>query len=241
MRLLVASPPKTGNVWYEHLVSVAFGLEWIRTAPIFDYWNSGNLCGLESFIAAGQYPEFSVCHQHFWPTADLFSLAKRSGIEFVTTLRHPFDQFVSWYWYIQRFPEAFISVDDPGAVAIGKPIDDPVVLGLLASHFGRFIEQGVQWLESGRSLIVRYEEMHDDPVEVLARTSRRLHIKPLVDATDAIVRSRPDAMRALSADLNLHIRTGIVGDWRNHLTDHHLAIFRTRHRAHIERLGYSLD
>ena len=34
LRILVAGPPKTGNVWLEKLLSLAFGLEWIRQAPI---------------------------------------------------------------------------------------------------------------------------------------------------------------------------------------------------------------
>src|SRR6185503_11502312 len=95
VRLLVAAPPKTGNVWCEKLFSLAFGLEWLRTAPPYDYWGRRDPDGLREFIGSGAYPERSICHQHFWPSGELFDIARAHDIGFVTTLRDPYDQFVS--------------------------------------------------------------------------------------------------------------------------------------------------
>lgn len=39
-------------------------------------------------------------------------------------------------------------------------------------------------------------------------------------------------------DEHSHYRKGMAGDWVNHLTDHHLAVFRKRYGDLIERLGY---
>ena len=65
MRLLIASPPKTGNVWMEKLCSVAFGLRWLTEGPAVDYWNSTDPDGLGGFLESGRFPEAAVCHQHF--------------------------------------------------------------------------------------------------------------------------------------------------------------------------------
>ena len=98
LRILVAGPPKTGNVWLEKLLSLAFDLEWIRQAPSYDFWSRHDLSGLEAFIADGGFRPSSICHQHFWPSEALFSIAPTHRIALVTTLRDPNDQFVSWYF-----------------------------------------------------------------------------------------------------------------------------------------------
>ena len=241
MRLLVAAPPKTGNVWFEHLVSVAYGLQWIRQAPPVDYWKSEGAGGLREVLASGVFPVDAVCHQHFGPSAELLAIAAEWDIALATTLRHPYDQFVSWYWYIQRFPDAFRAANDPGAAAIDKPLDDPIVLDLLATRFGRFIDQGVAWLESGRSLIVRYDALHESPADVVEQAGRLIGRVPVVPVEEAIARSNADAMRRQSPDLQLHVRSARTGDWRDHLTEPHLEVFRTVHRTRIERLGYVVE
>jgi hypothetical protein len=39
-------------------------------------------------------------------------------------------------------------------------------------------------------------------------------------------------------DESSHYRKGVAGDWRNHLTDDHLKLFRKRYGDLVERLGY---
>lgn len=39
-------------------------------------------------------------------------------------------------------------------------------------------------------------------------------------------------------DEKSHYRKGVAGDWRNHLTDDHLELFRKRYDDLVERLGY---
>jgi hypothetical protein len=241
MRLLIAAPPKTGNVWLEKLCSVAFGLRWLREVPAVDYWNSTDPDGLDGFLESGRFPETAVCHQHFWPSTTLFTLAKSWDIKIATTLRDPYDQFVSWYWYVQRFPEAFEAAGDPGTAVIGKSIDDEAVLDFLGSRFGRFLDQGLAWLESGQSLIVRYEDLHVRPTEILSRVESRFDLKPSAATGEAVHGASAEKLREESPSLRLHVRAACVGDWKNHLTEAHLGVFRQRHRSRIERLGYAVQ
>jgi hypothetical protein len=75
MRVLVAAPPKTGNVWLERLLSLAFGFQWIREAPTVDYWGAKDVGALRQFLASGRLPKMTICHQHFWPSEELFDVA----------------------------------------------------------------------------------------------------------------------------------------------------------------------
>ena len=72
-------------------------------------------------------------------------------------------------------------------------------------------------------------------------------------ATDAIQPVPPEriatAIEACQADnllqsrkgLKRRIRSATVGDWRNHLTEEHLAIFRDVHAGRIRALGYAVQ
>jgi hypothetical protein len=238
LRILVAGPPKTGNVWVEKLFSLSFGLNWIRQAPPYDYWGHRDLSGLEQFIADGLFPPASVVHQHFWPSPILYSVARRHGIHLVTTVRDPYDQFVSWYFYIQNFAGAFVAAQDPGVRAIGKPIDHPDVLDLLAHEFGAFLDQAIAWVTSGTSLVIRYEALHRDPHEVLRAANRRFGLPFAMDVEEAVAGARPDRMRQDGPDMVRHIRSARVGDCHQHLSDAHRHLFRQWHGSRLERLGY---
>jgi Sulfotransferase domain len=238
MRILVAAPPKTGNVWLEKMFSLNYGLQWIRSSPAYDYWGTRDTAPLADFIASGTYPHGSVCHQHYWPSDPLFQIAQDNEIRLATTLRDPYDQFVSWYFYIQNFSDAFVAANDPGQRAIGKPIGHVDVLDLLSHEFGVFLDQGIAWLESGRSLIVRYEQLHSAPEAVLAASKEYLSLTPARTMADAIAGASVDNMRLEGPDLKRHIRTGRAGAWSEHLTGSHREIFLSRHGERLERLGY---
>jgi hypothetical protein len=240
MRVLVAAPPKTGNVWFEKLVSLAFGLTWVRAAPRYEYWTTRDPEPLLDFISAGAYPDGAVCHQHYWPSERLFEIARDREIALVTTVRDPYDQFVSWYHYIQNFADAFVAAGDPGQRAIGKPIDHADVLDLLANEFGAFLDQGIAWLDSGRSLLVRYEDLHANAEAVLIDAQRYFDLSPAIDLAHAIAGANAASMRRESADLARHIRSARIGGWRDHLLPVHLEIFRDRHARRVGRLGYAV-
>ena len=242
MRVLVGAPPKTGNVWVERLFSLAFGLTWIRQAPTYDYWGTRDLAGLQQFIDAGHFPSSSIVHQHFWPSRALDEIARGHGIHLVTTIRDPYDQFVSWYFYIQSFADDFVAARDPGQRAIGKPIDHPDVLDLPANEFGAFLDQAVEWLASGTSLVIRYETLHRDSPGVLAEGSRYLGVPLTIPADEAIRGATAERMREDGTpEMVRHVRAARVGDSRAHLTDAHSRLFRLRHTSRIERLGYAVQ
>ena len=60
----------------------------------------------------------------------------------------------------------------------GKAIDDPVVLAYLADSFGSQLQKGIDWLESGASVVVRYERLVDRPEEELTRATDQIQPAP---------------------------------------------------------------
>src|SRR6185312_14923749 len=77
-----------------------------------------------------------------------------------------------------------------------------------------------------------------DPVREIARITAEIQPVGLDVIRAGVQASDANVLRKKSESLAKHIRRGAVGDWRNYLTDEHLAIFREYHGDIIERIGY---
>ena len=97
-----------------------------------------------------------------------------------------------------------------------------------------------EWLESGRTLVVRYERLHSDPIEEL---------RPVTDRSSRCRTSAsPPRWRAAApttcarwvVERSKHVRAAKVGDSREKLNDEHLAVFREKYADMIRALGYEV-
>jgi Sulfotransferase domain len=238
MRLIVAGPPKTGNVWLKSLLADVYDLGLLRDIPGIP------LDELQQFLDAGQFPHGAIFHQHFRPCEGLFRLVGEHRIRLITALRHPYDVFVSLFYYVQSFSHLFT----PGAqlhVLVGKPIDHPAVLDFLSrgdDGFGLQITLAQRWLGNAeRTVLTRYEALADDPLAELTRITGELLPVASSRLRGAVERCRADRMRRQSPTLSRHIRKGTAGDWRNHLSDRHLEVLNLHHGGRIQTLGYPLE
>jgi hypothetical protein len=183
-------------------------------------------------------PDGVIFHQHYHANSELLEVIEEQGVDVVTTLRDPYDQFVSLFFYVQNFPDAFRAADDPAQAMIGKRIDDEAALSFLAGEFGRYLEQGVGWLRNG-SAVVRYEDLVAAPELTVRRLLDRIAPRNPCTIRDSLEAASADRMREQSPELRLHIRAATTGDWRNHLNADHLRAM-AMHGAKITELGYTV-
>ncbi len=236
IRIIVAGPPKTGNVWIKHILAELYGLHIISPEP------GAEVEELQSFLQNGQFPPDSIFQQHYWPTEEFLSLVAAEQIHLVTVLRNPYDAFVSLYHFVQNFPENFPPGHELHPLRKNL-IDDPEIFAFIArvqKGFGIHLQLAYEWLASERSQIVRYEDLQLDPFPEVARLASR--IAPVEEAAirAAIEASSAEKMRKRSNRLSRHIRKAKVGDWKNHLSEEHLQVFRANHADLIEKLGYEV-
>lgn len=241
MRILIVAPPKTGNSWLKCLFSSAYGLDWLTADRVP---GGTSLDGFATWLASGGFPDNAVFHHHYDYSPELVALATADSIHLATILRDPYDMFVSRYFFAQAQADnekrAGKAVDRTPDAMVGKAIDDPVVLAYLADPFGAELQKGIDWLESGASVVVRYERLVDRPEEELSGATDRIQpispdrVRAAIEACQAetLLRSRKGLKR--------RIRAATSGDWRNHLTPIHLDIFRDRHADRIRALGYEV-
>lgn len=237
MRLLIASPRKTGNAQLRCLLASAYGLELIgsRDAP-----DGSEVTAVESWL--GDFPDRRVAHTTFRHSPRLAKIAAEHDVMLVAVIRHPFDLLVSIHEIAQRLSDKkghHSERKEPWAPLAGRALDDPAVLTYLSDGFSDEISWLKEWHDSGAPL-VRFELLEADPaaaVTELATVLGELDEDVIARAVaicpgESMVRSSPVRGRRMPPVP--------PGTWRSRLSDDQLVILRDRYGDDVRHLGYEL-
>lgn len=154
-----------------------------------------------------------VSHQHLDPTSGLLQWAKHNGVVFVTTVRHPADVLVSLCNYVMRFDGEELLQEalrqDDGSFG------DHVTAYVRKSFFV-LMNQSVSWLRTGRSAIVRYEELWREPVETLRKLTDGIQHVPSNAIEDAVRSCSLESMKRQSTGKDRQFfQKGGTDNWRD--------------------------
>lgn len=237
MRILIAGPPKTGNMWLKCLLAQIYDLRWI---PPGQFPARPDAALFAEWAAAGGFTDNSIFHQHYKFSPELADAADAIPAHLVSIIRDPYDAFVSTYFTIQQHAPGAGNRPRNRSELYGKDLHGQEVLQMLrdGGYLGN-LTKAEAWLQSGRAIVLRYEELHRDPVAILTGLSDRLGPASPAKIEAAVRHCSADAMRQRGGGEAEHVRSATVGDSYNHLTDEHLAVFRDdRYARLIESLGY---
>jgi hypothetical protein len=238
MRILIASPPKTGNVWLKCLLGSIYDLKWLKDAEIPSRPEPDLF---EEWVEQGGFRDGTIFHQHYRYSEEFCRAVEAVPAHLVTIIRDPYDAFVSTYFTIQqRAAEGKLGKSRSTALA-GKPLDHPDTLAFLESggYRGNF-RKAADWLHSGRAVVLRYEELLRDPMGTLTRATDQ--IAPVVPEriAHAVEECSAENMRQRGAGMAKHVRTATVGDSKKYLGEEHFRIFRERYADLIRGMGYEV-
>jgi hypothetical protein len=255
MRIIISSPPKMGNKWIKCLLSQVYDLEWIVGEDSPDT----NIKRFMQYVSERRLPDNTIFHQHCRYDPRLCYLINQIPAHLVTIVRDPYDAFVSMYHWIQtrtdydrqrgrvremrprpRDARVGQASERPRNAMVGKPIDDPLILQYLANEYGPLIVRASEWVHSGRAIVVRYEDLHRDPVEALTRVTNQIEPVETERIERAIEACSADNMRKMSRRMAQHVRAAKVGDSRDKLGEPHLKIFREKYSELLTSLGYEV-
>jgi hypothetical protein len=241
MRIVIVSAPRSGNHWVECLLGTIYSLERKggskkpkATTPM----------AVQQWVLAGGFRDGWIMHMHRGFHASFCDVLEAVPAHLVTVVRDPYDAFVSrYYWTQNRMPSnPEHGARRPRHRMVGKPLDDPEVLAFLADPkgFATHLTQANAWLHSGRAIVVRYEDLHQCPVEALTRVTDQIAPVEPERIAAAIEECRAENMRQKSAMMAWNVRVAKVGDSRERLSEAHLAIFREQYADLIRSLGYEV-
>lgn len=238
VRIIIAGPPKAGNVWLKCILAHIYDLRPLtnRETP-----RRPQLHLLRDWVDQGRFPDGTLFHQHYDYSEDLAALIERIPAHAVTIIRDPYDGFVSSYFTIQQHKDDGLRSGRRTDIMMGKSLSDPDVVAYLRNGgFRNNMRRAKEWLESGRSLIVRYERLHSDPIAELRTVTDTIQPVPDEKITAAVDACTADKMRLMGGERSKHVRAAKVGDSREKLNEEHLAIFREKYADMIKDLGYEV-
>lgn len=236
MRIVIAGPPKTGNMWLKCLLGRAYGLRWLRP---FETPERPDAESLLAWLAAGRFPEDTIFHQHYDYSPEIAAALKATPAHLVTIIRDPYDAFVSTYYTLQLHAENRNEKGRKFTELMGKPLDDPEVIAFLRQGgYRNNLQKARDWATSGAAVVLRYEELIADPLAALRTAAAQ--IAPVADSQLelAIDYCRADRMRERTKGGRQHVRAATVGDSKRQLTAEHFVAFRDAYADLIEELGY---
>lgn len=242
MRIVISSPPKMGNKWLKCLLSRTYDLKWI----IGDDSPNTNPEQFAKFIRDGKFPENTIFHQHCKFKPRLCNIIDSVPAHLVTIVRDPYDAFVSMYHWMQTRTQYDLErgrvrpKDRPRNGMFDKSIDDPAILEFLSSHYGEHMQRASDWVNSGRAIVVRYEDLHRDAVAALTAATDKIEPVDPERVRQAVEACRAENMRNMSQRMSKHVRTAKVGDSRDKLNDAHLQIFRDKYADLVTSMGYDV-
>jgi hypothetical protein len=239
MRILIAGPAKAGNVWAKCMIAHALGLRPLATTELPE---GPRFPELKEWLDAGKFPDETIFHQHYAYLPELADKVDAVPAHLVTVVRDPYDAFVSAYYSVQT-----VSGRRPGrskrtSAILNAPLDsDAIYEHLRSGGWSQNMKRASEWIQSGRSTIVRYEGLHNDPVAELQRVAEAVG-RPVAEdkLIEAIDGCSADRMRQQGGATAKHVRSAKVGDSREKLNDKHLAIFRELHSDLIRSMGYDV-
>lgn len=238
MRIMIAGPPKAGNVWLKCLLGQIYGL---RPLSRNETPQRPQLDLLKTWLQGGGFPDETIFHQHYDYKPELADLVEAVPAHIVTIIRDPYDGFVSSYFTIQQHKDDGKRGGRRTDVMAGKSLSDPEVVEYLRNGgFRNNMRRAKEWLESGRTLVVRYERLHSDPIEELRSVTDKIQPVPDEQIAAALDACSAENMRKMGGEKSKHVRAARVGDSREKLSDEHLAVFREKYADMIHALGYEV-
>jgi hypothetical protein len=238
MRILIAAPPKTGNVWLKCLLGSIYDLAWLKDAEVP---SRPEPVLFEEWVEQGGFRDGTIFHQHYRYSEEFCRTVEAVPARLVTIIRDPYDAFVSTYFTIQqRAANGNLGKSRSTALA-GKPLDHPDTFAFLESGGYRGnLRRADEWLQSGRAVVLRYEELIRDPIGALTRATDQIAPAAQERIASAVEMCSAENMRQQGRAMAKHVRAATVGDSRNYLGEQHLRIFRERYADLIQRLGYEV-
>ena len=238
MRIVIAGPPKTGNMWLKCLLGRAYGLRWLRP---FETPARPDFEALREWLDQGRFPDDTIFHQHYDYSPEVASALKAVPATLVTIVRDPYDAFVSTYYTLQLHAEQQNQKGRKFTELMGKPLDDPEVIDFLRrGGYRNNLQKARDWATSGDAVVLRYEDLIHDPLVTLRHAAAQ--IAPVSDEQleIAIDYCSADRMRQRTKGGKKHVRAATVGDSKKQLNAAHFAAFREAYADLIEELGYTV-
>jgi hypothetical protein len=233
VRIAIVSTPRCGNTWLRMMLAICYDAGQIaaHTPDEVDWANlsSGNL----------------ILQIHWQPTDDFCDKLNSHAFKVVVLTRHPLDILLSILQFAPKEPQTARWLDGEHGnedVIYGQHPNSPSFLnyatGLRAQAL---LSVSREWHRRPDAIVVRFEELAEDPTGVLFRLTRII-ARPSTPIDDAINCTKFIDLKQSSSIGHYygHFWKGSPGLWRSLFTSHNAEMIRAAHCELFDELGYDL-
>lgn len=228
LKILIVGTPRTGNTWTKLLLSKIYDLPLIDLPAVFE----------PDFLEA--QGDRWICHKHYAPTPRLLAWAKEHRLVLITTVRHPGDILVSLFHFVNYQAPLSPVFKAPKIMALDGGVMGENTLHYVKTGFSYYLDISLYWMLSHESLVVRYEDLWQDPFGSLATLTAQIHPVPQDRIQQALVQCDFDFLHEYHDPR--FFRSGRIGEWRASLTPEVLEVLKqVPYSVQFEILGYGLQ
>ena len=242
--IFITSLPKSGSTWLSNMCSELEGFDLF--AP--NRWNTyiskewdDSRWDLNKDIFTEFKNKLAVVRGHTWALPNNIDILVKSDLKYLIGVRDPRDKLISEYWHSRNFPEHWAHKQ-----ANEQSIEEFISIKLKS---GEFEKETLEWIRNWlntrdleKSIIVKYEDMLNNPIKILDRIFNFLDFKIEQKKIEYIIKKNSfdkiTGRRRGISDNTKFVRKGISGEWKAIFSDEQKSLFCNIGEDIIEKLGY---
>ncbi len=242
--IFITSLPKSGSTWLSNMCSGLDGFDLFAPVKwniyITEEWDDSRW-DLETDIFKEFRNKLAVIRGHTWAIPKNLNVLTQSNLKYIIGVRDPRDKLISEYWHSRNFPRHWAHKQ-----AHEQSIEEFISYKLESGEFEKETLNWIRnWLEnrdSKKSIVIRYEDMLNNPNTVLEKIFNFLGFKIEQKKIENIIEINSfdkitGRKRGENNDTKF-VRKGVSGEWKTIFSKEQKLLFSKIGEDVIENLGY---
>lgn len=242
--IFITSLPKSGSTWLSNMCSGLDGFDLFAPVKwniyITEEWDDSRW-DLETDIFKEFRNKLAVIRGHTWAIPKNLNVLTQSNLKYIIGVRDPRDKLISEYWHSRNFPRHWAHKQ-----AHEQSIEEFISYKLESGEFEKETLNWIRnWLENRdltKSIIIRYEDMLNNPNTVLEKIFNFLGFKIEQKKIENIIEINSfdkitGRKRGENNDTKF-VRKGVSGEWKTIFSKEQKLLFSKIGEDVIENLGY---
>jgi len=242
--IFITSLPKSGSTWLSNMCSGLDGFDLF--APV--KWNTyiskewdDSRWDLDIDIFKEFSNKLAVIRGHTWALPNNIDMLEKSDLKYLIGVRDPRDKLISEYWHSRNFPGHWAH-DQAHEQSIKEFISYKLESGEFEKETLEWIRNWLKNRDQKNSIIVRYEDMLDNPKKILEKIFNLLELKIEQKKIENIIEKNSfdkiTGRKRGKSDNTKFFRKGISGEWKTIFNEEQKLLFSEIGEDIIEKLGY---
>ena len=242
---LIASFPKSGNTWLQWILFFLYNDPDEASLPSINQFSEDNpnLCIVESYYRRdSEIARLRATHKAVVIKTHSIFRPKFADCRTLYIVRDPRDVALSYHAYYTKLLGRDVAFDE---------FIERYIAGRVHPLFGSWAHHAGSWWgamngDEAHFLLIRYEDLLDDPLPLVARICDFLGLdrdetrimRAVERASFGRLKKREEAMRGTTSGEPMFFRKGTKGEWRTALPEAERARIEARFGPMMSALGY---